>query len=236
MDIAAQWQRNPRTSILALPIFFFGIVVLLGWITNHHLLWMVYLILPAQLLLPFFDRPVGALRRALRPGPVSMWALAAALSLLGVIGAVALIAGARTLIGESIHLPGGVTVRGLFAEQISLLLPLALAEEFFFRGYLQEKVGREIWAERRLVIGRLSLSYRNLFASALFGLAHVIALTSPHAAGTFFSGLILGEVVERSRGSIGPATLLHTGFNFISTLFLHLLMLNFPLFLSRYVI
>lgn len=110
------------------------------------------------------------------------------------------------------------------AEKALLLAPLALAEEFFFRGYLQETVFFDLWAERRFG----PLSFKNLLAAALFGLAHGVSRLSPVGFLTVFSGLILGWVVERSGRSIWPAVALHAISNIAIAWFTLVIGMNIP--------
>ncbi len=112
------------------------------------------------------------------------------------------------------------------AEKALLLVPLALAEEFFFRGYLQETVFSSIWGERAW--GPISL--KNFAASILFGLAHGISRLSPLGLFTIFGGLILGWVVERSGRSIWPAVALHAFSNIAVAWFRLVIGLNIPFF------
>ncbi len=112
------------------------------------------------------------------------------------------------------------------AEKALLFAPLALAEEFFFRGYLQETVFSSIWGER--ACGPMSL--KNLVASTLFGLAHGISRLSPLGLFTIFGGLILGWVVERSGKSIWPAVALHAVSNIAIAWFRLIIGLNMPFF------
>jgi membrane protease YdiL (CAAX protease family) len=95
------------------------------------------------------------------------------------------------------------------ARQFAIYLPLAFAEEFFFRGYLQETVFAARWDAR----GWGFITRKNFAASALFGLAHIISHASLFELPRVLSGVILGRVVERSARSILPATFLHAASN-----------------------
>jgi membrane protease YdiL (CAAX protease family) len=95
------------------------------------------------------------------------------------------------------------------ARQFAIYLPLAFAEEFFFRGYLQETVFAARWGER----GWGALTRKNLAAAILFGLAHVVSHVSLGQLPRVLSGIVLGWVVERSERSILPATFLHAASN-----------------------
>jgi membrane protease YdiL (CAAX protease family) len=97
----------------------------------------------------------------------------------------------------------------LCARQFAIYLPLAFAEEFFFRGFLQETVFAARWGNR----GWGALTRKNFAASVLFGLAHIISHASWLELPRVLSGVILGRVVERSARSILPATFLHAASN-----------------------
>lgn len=97
----------------------------------------------------------------------------------------------------------------LCARQFAIYLPLAFAEEFFFRGYLQETVFRARWNDR----GWRWLTWKNLAAALLFGLAHVVSHVSLGQLPRVLSGIVLGWIVERSERSVWPATFLHAASN-----------------------
>jgi len=117
-------------------------------------------------------------------------------------------------------------IQGLYflAKKALLLAPLALAEEFFFRGYLQESVFFSLWGERRFG----PLSFKNLLAAALFALAHGVSYLSLVGFLTVFGGLILGWIVERSGRSIWPAVALHGISNIAIAWFSLLISMNLP--------
>lgn len=112
------------------------------------------------------------------------------------------------------------------AEKVLLLAPLALAEEFFFRGYLQETVFSSFLGERAW--GPITL--KNLTASTLFGLAHGVTRLSPQGLLAIFTGLILGRIVERSGRSIWPAVAVHAIANLAIAWFTLVINLNIPSF------
>ena len=90
-----------------------------------------------------------------------------------------------------------------------ILFPLAFAEEFFFRGYLQETIGRALWRDR----GRGPFTFKNLFAVIFFVLIHCLTRDPADLALIGLGGLLFGWIVERSRRSIWPAAVLHTCIN-----------------------
>jgi membrane protease YdiL (CAAX protease family) len=108
-------------------------------------------------------------------------------------------------------------------DQMSIILPLALAEEFFFRGYLQEVLFRSCWQEQK----RGLVTRKNLATAALFGLAHALSRTAPVNLAHMGSGLALGWITERADGSIWPAVAVHAAGNLALAWFLHLVWLNF---------
>lgn len=210
------------------PLAFYGLVVLAGWLANAWRWEAVYLLVAACLLLPLLDRSRTGLARALtwrREG----WGWALALSTLATVGVVLFFAGTRAWQGAALQTPAESSLWAFAAGQLALWLPLAVAEEFFFRGYLQETVGASLWGERRIGRGRLAVSVKSFVAALLFGLAHALAWESVGGLWTLFSGLLLGVLVERSRGSLWPATLLHAGLNVGGALLWLLLELNYPL-------
>ncbi|MFA7621225.1 MAG: Synerg-CTERM system glutamic-type intramembrane protease MrtS [Aminobacteriaceae bacterium] len=88
--------------------------------------------------------------------------------------------------------PQGVTVvlQGLLSG-----LAAAVAEETFFRGWLQTIVSERLPAVKSI-----------LLVSALFGLAHVFR--GPFAMLAFFPGIIMGFLRHR-HGSVMPSILFH---------------------------
>jgi uncharacterized protein len=91
---------------------------------------------------------------------------------------------------------GAVVVFGLIA---------GVAEELFFRGYMQTRLA-EAWGAARAVV----------VTAACFGVLHV-DLSGIHMALAFAMGLYLGFVVERT-GSVLPAIVCHVVNNIVYTL------------------
>jgi uncharacterized protein len=79
------------------------------------------------------------------------------------------------------------------------------AEELFFRGYMQTRLG-EAWGATRAVV----------VTAACFGLLH-LDLSGVHMALAFAMGLYLGFIVERT-GSVLPAIVCHVVNNIVYTL------------------
>lgn len=138
------------------------------------------------------------------------WAWAGALSagaLLACVGAaLALVAG--YLRGLFVH-PGLADTMHFLTGKAALVLPLALAEEFFFRAYLQEGVFAGAWGGR----GWGPLTHKNLATGSLFALAHVLSRQQPAALLLVFGGVLMGWVMERSGRSVWPAVALHAASN-----------------------
>ena len=74
---------------------------------------------------------------------------------------------------------------------------VAVAEETFFRGWLQTVLSSKFAAPRAILITAL-----------LFGLAHLASPYAPFALLAFFPGLVMGLLRHRS-GSVLPAILYH---------------------------
>ena len=203
---------------------FYGIVVMAGVVCNqvsHHL---CFIFMAACLILPFIGGSTESLKRFLtlrRQG----WILVISLVMLGIpilySGFMVVIKG--YLKAMFLH-PGVAGTLRYLAPQTLLVFPLALAEEFFFRGYLQETVFRSFWGQRSL--GPLTL--KNLSVALLFGLAHCVSRLSPFELMKVFGGLALGWLVERSGGSIWPAVALHVVSNMVMAWSKLIISLNIP--------
>jgi membrane protease YdiL (CAAX protease family) len=134
------------------------------------------------------------------------WLLATAL----MAGAAALICAAQwfSILWMSRKSLAAPPPAGVLAQVVWALL-LSLAEEFFFRGYLQEVVFAGRWGRR----GWGPLTRKNLAAAGLFALAHLLSRLRPGALGILVGGLVAGWVMERSGRSLWPAVALHVFVN-----------------------
>jgi membrane protease YdiL (CAAX protease family) len=90
------------------------------------------------------------------------------------------------------------------------VLVVALPEEFFFRGYLQERLA-QAWPARAQLFGA-PVGAALVVASALFALCHLAVQGNPATLAVFFPGLLFGWMRARS-GSILPGTLFHASCN-----------------------
>ncbi|MDY6973841.1 MAG: JDVT-CTERM system glutamic-type intramembrane protease [Thermodesulfobacteriota bacterium] len=203
---------------------FYCVVVMAAFICNqvsHHI---CFLFIAACLILPIIGGRPEALKSFLalrRQG----WVLVGLIVLMGLCalyaGLIGLVKG--YLRAMFLHPEVSDTVNYL-VEHAILVIPLALAEEVFFRGYLQENVFRNLWGQRCLG----PLTSKNLISALLFGLAHSASYLSPIELTKVCSGLALGWVVERSGGSIWPAVALHAVSNIALSWSKLLIGLNIP--------
>jgi membrane protease YdiL (CAAX protease family) len=113
-------------------------------------------------------------------------------------------------LGAAFTVPSSAAIQSAVIRSLMLVVTAAIPEEFFFRGWLQETA-----LARHDQPVFLFISRKNLFASALFGLAHGIAFMNPLSAATFFPSLLFGWLTERSGGSIIPAVILHAVSNLV---------------------
>ncbi len=84
--------------------------------------------------------------------------------------------------------------RLISSSAVGSILLFPLAEEFFFRGYVQ----------KRLTDSDFSPLQVNLIQAAMFGFTHVISFMSPAGFLTFIPGLIMGELRRRCRNLAAP--------------------------------
>lgn len=107
-------------------------------------------------------------------------------------------------------LPDGVVQRLLTQGLI-----VAMAEELFFRGYLQERLER-LWPAKRKLFGA-PFGLAIVVSSAVFALAHFVGEYNPARLGPFFPSLLFGLARART-GSIISAIGLHAYFNVLGEL------------------
>jgi membrane protease YdiL (CAAX protease family) len=80
---------------------------------------------------------------------------------------------------------------------------VALAEEVYFRGYLQERLER-IWPARRRLLGA-PFGRAVVVTSAIFALAHFVGEYRFARLGPFFPGLVFGLLRARTGTIVGAA-------------------------------
>ena len=86
------------------------------------------------------------------------------------------------------------------------LLVVAIAEELFFRGYLQERLTK-LFAPKRELFG-VRFGFAVIVASAVFALAHFLGEYRIDRLGPFFPGLVFGWL-RACTGTIWGAVLFH---------------------------
>ncbi|MBL9042585.1 MAG: CPBP family intramembrane metalloprotease [Myxococcales bacterium] len=86
---------------------------------------------------------------------------------------------------------------------VSQLLVVALPEEFFFRGYLQQRLSEVMSVQRAW-----------LLQAALFALGHYLVTFHPASLLVFFPGLLFG-LLRLSSGSVLAGTLFHATCNLV---------------------
>lgn len=113
-------------------------------------------------------------------------------------------------LNSAFALPSSAAIQDAVIKSVMLAVTAAIPEEFFFRGWLQETA---LARHDKPVF--LFITRKNIFASALFGLAHGIAFLNPLSVATFFPSLLFGWLTERSGGSVIPAVILHAVSNLV---------------------
>jgi uncharacterized protein len=88
---------------------------------------------------------------------------------------------------------------------------VAIPEEFFYRGYIQERLSRA-WPGGRMVWGA-KIGPAFLMTAALFALGH-LAIFQAWRLAVFFPALLFGWLRERT-GTIVGAAALHAAFNLL---------------------
>lgn len=86
---------------------------------------------------------------------------------------------------------------------VSQVLVVALPEEFFFRGYMQQRLGEV-----------MSVTRAWLWSAALFALGHYLVTFHPASLLVFFPGLLFG-ILRRLSGSVLAGTLFHATCNVV---------------------
>lgn len=114
------------------------------------------------------------------------------------------------------HAPHFAWPKNLYAISVTHLLLVALPEELFYRGYLQEKLRRAFPGGVRLLGATIGPAI--LLTAALFALGHFVVDLRPMRLGVFFPALLFGWIKERT-GTITAPILFHAMSNvFMATL------------------
>lgn len=100
----------------------------------------------------------------------------------------------------------------LLQKFVTQTIVVAVAEEVFYRGYLQERFER-LWPAKRRLFGA-PFGAAILASSAVFALAHFVGEYAPTRLGPFFPSLLFGLARARS-GSVLGAIGLHAYFNLL---------------------
>lgn len=87
---------------------------------------------------------------------------------------------------------------------LAQVLLVALPEEFFYRGYLQERLSEGIGRTKWLTIGPLYITPAIVITSALFAIGHLIIGWDPMRLLVFFPALLFGWLRERTDGITAP--------------------------------
>jgi membrane protease YdiL (CAAX protease family) len=194
-------------------ILWFGCLLsLFGLLSNSIHSLFSFLFYATAFLAPWLNKKNehrDRLRETLRITPKG-WLAAFVLCILYVLGPTVFLWAVSHWYLQALFLNPGIDVflKVLFKGFLAFL-PIAVAEEFFFRGYVQETLLMSRYRDRR--IG--PLYYRNVVTSCIFALIHVISRLSLMEILTFFTAMIFGRLVIESRRSIWPAVGVHAFMN-----------------------
>jgi membrane protease YdiL (CAAX protease family) len=86
---------------------------------------------------------------------------------------------------------------------ITQFLVVAIAEELYFRGYLQERLTR-IWPPTRRIFG-VPFGWAIVVSAAVFALGHFVGEYRPDRLGPFFPALVFGLLRQRTQTIVGAA-------------------------------
>jgi membrane protease YdiL (CAAX protease family) len=91
---------------------------------------------------------------------------------------------------------------GLMMSVLTQVLAVALPEELFYRGYLQQRF-EAVWPARRRLFGT-PFGSAIIVTSAVFALAHFVGEGRLDRLGPFFPGLVFGLLRTRTRSLVAP--------------------------------
>lgn len=86
---------------------------------------------------------------------------------------------------------------------LSQFVLIALPEEFFYRGFVQEKLKQAGW-RRAWRVGPLDLTTATVLTSALFAVGHLFIGFGVHRLAVFFPSLLFGALRDRTGGIVAP--------------------------------
>jgi CAAX protease family protein len=101
----------------------------------------------------------------------------------------------------------------LIANVLTQIFVVALAEELYFRGYLQERLTR-IWPPSKRIFG-VPFGLAIVVAAAVFALGHFVGEYRPDRLGPFFPALLFGLLRQRTQTIVG-AVAYHAFCNILS--------------------
>lgn len=90
---------------------------------------------------------------------------------------------------------------------------VAIPEEFFFRGYIQERL-HQAWGRKSFAVLGLPLTWSIVVSSLLFALVHLISTFSVARLSVFFPSLVFGALRERT-GGISASVVYHAACNLL---------------------
>lgn len=96
---------------------------------------------------------------------------------------------------------------------LTQLILVAVPEEFFFRGYLQERL-HQAWGREGIQVLGLPLTWGIVVSSVLFALVHLISNLNVTRLAVFFPSLLFGALRERT-GGISASVLYHAACNLL---------------------
>ncbi len=100
---------------------------------------------------------------------------------------------------------------GMFGVLLTQIVLVAIPEEFFFRGYLQERF-HKAWGRAKWTVLGLPITWGIVVSSVLFALVHVVATPHVTRLAVFFPSLLFGALREKT-GGITASVFYHTACN-----------------------
>jgi len=154
-DLNSTLAKSLSGLFLGRGLIFYRLVVIAAVICNRLSHQVCFVFIVSCLALPL----MGGRHEALKCFVTLRWEGWLLVGVVVLLGLFALYAGllgvVKGYIGAMFLHPGAADTMRYLARQTMLVFPLALAEEFFFRGYLQESIFRSLWGRRG--VGPLTL-------------------------------------------------------------------------------